>query len=97
MQYLGAGLSASHQQFRWWVREKGTKMNDPTKTADGVLMEPDLRVFTNDWCWGTVIEGRVHVEVNQNNGAESHWHHVRLDSGATKTYDGSRLATRKPL
>lgn len=52
-----------------------------------------LRVFTNDWEWGTVTAVREGGKCGTYCEA---WHTVRLDSGVTKIYNCDRLTTRKP-
>lgn len=52
-----------------------------------------LRVFTNDWEWGVITVQAVGKDCGTYCTA---WHHVRLDSGATKVYNCDRLTTRRP-
>lgn len=52
-----------------------------------------LRVFTNDWEWGTIVVVSTYGECGTYCEA---WHDVELDSGSVKMYNCDRLATRKP-
>ena len=67
-------------------------------TTDGVPITPGLRVFTNDWCWGTVMpeqftSGRsTAVYGDYFDG----WFQVALDNGNVRAYNGDRLSTREP-
>jgi hypothetical protein len=69
------------------------------KTADGVLITPGLRVFTNDWEWGTVTERQFERGGMSDPGGEyfDGWFEVQLD-GRTgyKIYNGERMTTREP-
>jgi hypothetical protein len=68
--------------------------NSTCKTSNGVTIELGLRVFTNDWAWGSVVG-----EPSEYN---PEWWSVKLDddaaycAGQTKTYDGDRMTTRAP-
>lgn len=68
---------------------------DEYKTANGVTIEVGLRVFTNDWSWGTVVAAPAEWDTDG-------WWKVTIDSdakycaGQTKTYNGERLTTRAP-
>jgi hypothetical protein len=64
----------------------------PWSTDDGVPVTVGLRVFTNDWEWGTVVE----VGGLSSISGDEAWHRVKLDSGPERSYDRSRLTTRKP-
>lgn len=65
-------------------------------TSDKVEISVGLRVFTNDWSWGTVIEAPSEYD---NDG----WWKVKIDddaeycAGQTKSYNGERMAVRAPL
>lgn len=64
------------------------------RTYDGVPVTVGLRVFTNDWEWGTVVE----TEASRMYPREDPdaWHKVKLDSGRTNIYNRDRLTTREP-
>lgn len=70
-------------------------MTDITRTSDGVKIEIGLRVFTNDWSWGTVTEPPREWD-------DRGWWRVQIDAdakycaGQTKTYNGERMTTRAP-
>lgn len=63
-------------------------------TSDKVEISVGLRVFTNDWSWGTVIE----APSEYNDG----WWKVKIDddasycAGQTKSYNGERLTCQNP-
>lgn len=67
-------------------------MTDITKTSDGVTIALHLRVFTNDWSWGTVVKEPA---VWDDRG----WWMVKIDddapycAGQTKSYNGERMTT----
>lgn len=63
------------------------------KIVSGEAPTVGLRVFTNDWTWGTI------TMVRNDEGCGTYcnaWHEVRLDSGSSKIYNCDRLTTRKP-
>ena len=66
-------------------------MSGIDKTANGVTIEVGLRVFTNDWVWGTVVAPPKEWD-------EAGWWDVALDgrSGHPKSYNGDRMSTREP-
>lgn len=70
---------------------------DITKTSNGVTIVVGLRVFTNDWAWGTVTAPPAEWD-------EPGWWEVVLDKnpkyynggGQRKTYNGERMTTVEP-
>lgn len=64
------------------------------KTSNGVEIALGLRVFTNDWSWGTVVA----APDEWSDG----WWKVKIDddasycAGMTKSYNGERMTTREP-
>lgn len=65
-------------------------MTDTSKTSNGVTITIGLRVFTNDWLWGTVVEAPAEWD-------ERGWWTVELDNhGRRKTYNGDRMTTVRP-
>lgn len=68
------------------------------RTDNGVEITPDLRVFTNDWEWGTVTAEQFTSGGMCDPGGEyfNGWFDVRLDSGRVKIYNGERMTTRPP-
>ena len=71
---------------------------DSHKTDNGVSITPGLRVFTNDWEWGTVEPGQCTSGAVSDPGGEwfNGWFRVALDSGSTKIYNGERMTTVRP-
>lgn len=69
--------------------------NDMTHRLNTTHEAPEvgLRVFTNDWVWGTIT--KVSDEGQCGTYCEA-WHEVRLDSGASRSYNCDRLTTREP-
>lgn len=73
-------------------------------TDNGVEITPGLRVFTNDWSWGTVLPEQFTSGGMCEPGGEyfNGWFKVKIDddteycAGATKTYDGQRITTVAP-
>ena len=67
-------------------------------THNGVEITPNLRVFTNDWVWGTVVPEQFEGNGLCEPGGQyfDGWFSVRLDSGAVKIYDGQRMTTSPP-
>jgi hypothetical protein len=77
------------------------------KIVSGEEPTVGLRVFTNDYPWGTITtvgrlvgyDGKTPVECGVYCGA---WHTVQIDAnaeycaGQTKTYNCDRLTTREP-
>lgn len=67
----------------------------PNYTSNNVEISIGLRVFTNDWSWGTVVKEPSGWDTDG-------WWSVKIDddaeycAGQTKTYDGQRLTTRAP-
>lgn len=67
------------------------------KTSNGVEIAVGLRVFTNDWAWGTVTAPPAAWD-------EAGWWTVTLDTnpdyhnggGQVKTYNGDRMTTVAP-
>lgn len=68
------------------------------KTSDGVEITPGLRVFTNDWEWGTVDAKPFERGGLSDPGSPyfQGWFDVVMDNGRRSLYDGSRMTTRKP-
>lgn len=76
------------------------------RTCDGVLVEEGLRVFTNDWKWGTVHRTcaddsptmhSYHAEHPNTtvDGVEGCWHKVLLDDELyARIYNCDRIITR---
>jgi hypothetical protein len=50
-----------------------------------------LRVFTNDWEWGTVVK----IDDKPWN-QDDPWHTVKLDSGRWAIYNQDRITTSRP-
>jgi hypothetical protein len=70
------------------------------KTDNGVEITPNLRVFTNDWEWGTVDAAQFESGGMSDPGGEffDGWFKVRLDGSiGSKIYNGERMTTVKPL
>lgn len=67
----------------------------PDFTANGVPIRIGLRVFTNDWAWGTVVDLPAEWD-------DAGWYGVRIDddapycAGHRKTYNGERMTTVQP-
>lgn len=68
-------------------------------TVSGVKIEPGLRVFTNDWVWGTVLHpADDYLPEAERDG----WWMVKIDAyapycaGHTKSYNGERMTTMEP-
>lgn len=60
-----------------------------------------LRVFTNDWVWGTIIKvgdsSKMGPERDHCGTYCEAWHEVRLDGrDGVKIYNCDRLTTRRP-
>lgn len=60
-----------------------------------------MRVFTNDWAWGTIVKVADPIRFD---GMDivcgtycDCWHTVENDNGSTKIYNCDRLTTRKPV
>lgn len=77
------------------------KLNCGTTPTEG------LRVFTNDWSWGTIIQvaDSNHFAGTDRDRCGTYceaWHTVRIDAdakycaGQTKIYNCDRLTTREP-
>lgn len=76
-------------------------------TYDGIEVKEGLRVFTNDWVWGTVVKvcadhrptahsfHAAHPDHTED-GVEGCWHDVVLDTGREASYDHSRISARAP-
>jgi hypothetical protein len=70
----------------------------------GKPVEIGLRVFTNDWVWGTVADTphnqreleTPHAPASPHSETCQGWFDVDLDSEVRRTYDCSRMATRQP-
>lgn len=74
-------------------------MGKEWKTDNGVTITPNLRVFTNDWMWGTVEASQFtkdgqHYPSGYNGEWFDGWFDVVLDIGGTRTYNGERMTTR---
>lgn len=76
-------------------------------TDDGVEVTEGLRVFTNDWVWGTVTAvcadrspamHSFHADHpnDTRNGVEGCWHTVDLDTGYVREYNSDRMTTKSP-
>ena len=74
------------------------------KIVGGKEVQIGMRVFTNDWQWGTILDtpnnvvslGMPHEPLNENADTCQAWFDVELDSGTRRAYDCTRMATRKP-
>lgn len=78
-------------------------MNMTPLTDDGVEVKVGLRVFTNDWVWGTVIQvcgdkspisHSYHTDMRRDC-----WHDVKMDANeysASGLYNCERMTTRPP-
>lgn len=67
-------------------------------TDNGVEITPGLRVFTNDWEWGTVLEENWKYQGPTDPGGEHFdgWFRVRLDlqgDEGYRLYNGERMTT----
>ena len=69
------------------------------RTDNGVTIVPGLRVFVNDWSWGTVVAPTdEYLPADERDG----WWLVKIDddaqycAGYTKSYNGDRMTTRAP-
>lgn len=63
------------------------------KIVSGETPAVGLRVFTNDWAWGTI------VKVRNDEGCGTYcnaWHTIQYDDGRKRDYNCDRLTTRKP-
>jgi hypothetical protein len=69
------------------------------KTDNGVEITPNLRVFTTDWAWGTVLPEQFTRGGMCDPGGQyfSGWFRVRLEDGRENIYNGERMSTRKPM
>lgn len=63
------------------------------RIVSGETPKVGMRVFTNDWEWGTITE----VADGDTCGTYCEaWHTVKLDSGKEKIYNCDRLTTKEP-
>lgn len=82
-------------------------MSDPTvaptehRITSGETPTVGLRVFTNDWVWGTIVkvdDDETYRQKKCGTYCEA-WHTVHLDgrpAGSSTIYNCDRLTTRKP-
>jgi hypothetical protein len=68
------------------------------RTSDGVEITAGLRVFTNDWVWGTVSARQFERGGMTDPGGQyfDGWYDVELDTGRTALLNGERMTTREP-
>lgn len=72
-------------------------MDTTHKITSGETPAVGLRVFTNDWEWGTIVTvGDARPFRDECGTYCARWHDVKLDSGPTRMYNCDRLTTRKP-
>lgn len=70
-------------------------MTDTSKTSNGIPITLHMRVFTNDYSWGTVVAPPADWD-------ERGWWKVKIDddapycAGQVKTYNGERMTTVAP-
>jgi hypothetical protein len=70
------------------------------KIVSGEAPTVGLRVFTNDWEWGTIE--KVGSSLAYDGTPKvcgtycQSWHEVRLDSGRYTSYNCDRLTTKEP-
>lgn len=55
-----------------------------------------LRVFTNDWTWGTITQLDLRGMGEECGTYCQAWHDVQLDNGNVKIYNCDRLTTKRP-
>ena len=70
------------------------------KIVSGETPVVGMRVFTNDWEWGTIIElgdsSRYGEERDHCGTYCEAWHRVSFDDGHIKSYNCDRLTTVVP-
>lgn len=80
--------------------DRSEKIDRVERTANGVAIQDELRVWTNDLETGWIDLGDAGYETNQNTGEKTLWFRVRLDrdpNGRGVLQSSDRVSTVNPF